>query len=73
LEDLTMDSKTAAIVVVALGALMLLASLTADITGLGGDVGFGPRQTIGTVVGIVVLGIGAYLYKKSGTGNRSGD
>ena len=68
-----MDSKTASIVVFALGALMLLASLTADITGLGDDVGFGPQQTIGTVVGIVVLGIGAYLYKKSGTGNRSGD
>ena len=68
-----MDSKTASIVVVALGALMLLASLTADMTGLGDDVGFGPQQTIGTVVGIVVLGIGAYLYKKSGTGSRSGD
>ena len=68
-----MDSKTTSIVVVALGALMLLASLTADMTGLGDDVGFGLQQTIGTVVGIVVLGIGAYLYKKSGTENRSGD
>ena len=68
-----MDSKTASIVVVAFGALMLLASLTADMTGLGDDVGFGLQQTIGTVVGIVVLGIGAYLYKKSGTENRSGD
>ncbi len=68
-----MDSKTTSIVVVALGALMLLASLTADMTGLGDVVGFGLQQTIGTVVGIVVLGIGAYLYKKSGAGNSSGD
>ena len=68
-----MDSKTASIVVIALGALMLLASLTADVTGLGDDPGFGPQQTIGTVVSIVVLGIGAILYKKSDTANRSGD
>lgn len=68
-----MDNKTASIVVVALGAIMLLASLTADMTGLGDDVGFGPQQTIGTVAGIIVLGIGLYLYKKSAAGNRSGD
>ncbi len=68
-----MDNKAASIVVVAIGALMLLASLTADITGLGDDVGFGPQQTTGTIVGIVVLAIGAYLYKKSGSGNGSAD
>ena len=74
-----MDKRTSSIVVIALGALLLLASLTADMTGLGDDVGlsplqtFGPRQMIGTVVGIVVLAIGAYLYKKCGTGNTSAD
>ena len=69
----TMDRKTVSIVVVALGALVLLASLTADMTGLGDAGRFGSKQMMGTVVGIVVLGIGAYLYKKSGTGDRSGD
>ncbi len=68
-----MDNKVAAIVVVAIGALMLLASLTADMTGLGDDPGFGPQQTTGTIVGVVVLAIGAYLYKKSGSGNSSAD
>jgi hypothetical protein len=68
-----MDNKTASIVVIAIGALMLLASLTADISGLGDDVGFGSQQMIGTIVGIVVLAIGAYLYKKSGPGNSSAD
>ena len=68
-----MDNKTASIVVVAIGALMILASLTADITGLGDDPGFGLQQTLGTVAGIVVLAIGAYLYKKSGSGNSSAD
>jgi hypothetical protein len=69
---LTMDSKAVSIVVVALGALLLLASLTADMTGLG-DGGFGSKQMIGAVVGILVLGVGAYLYKKSGKGDRPGD
>ena len=74
-----MDKRTSSIVVVVLGALLLLASLTADMTGLGDDVElsllqtFGPRQMIGTVVGIVVLAVGAYLYKKGGTGNTSAD
>jgi hypothetical protein len=68
-----MDSKTASIGVIALGALMLLASLTADMTGLGDEGRFGSKQMIGTVVGIVVLGFGAYLYRKSGTGDRSSD
>ncbi len=67
-----MDKKTSSIVVIAIGALLLLASLTADMTGLGDDVGlsplqtFGPRQMIGTVVGIAVLAVGAYQYKKAG-------
>ena len=68
-----MDNRIASIVVVAIGALILLASLTADITGLGDDVGFGPQQTTGTIVGIAVLAIGAYLYKKSGSRNNSPD
>ena len=68
-----MDKKTVSTVVVALGALTLLASLTADMTGLGDGSGFGTQQTIGTVVGIVVLGIGVYLYKGNGAGDSSGD
>ncbi len=68
-----MDKKTSSIVVIALGALLLLASLTADMTGLGDSVGFGLRQMIGTVVGIVVLAVGAYLYKKGGAENTSTD
>ena len=74
-----MDKRISSIVVIALGALLLLTSLTADMTGLGDDVvlsplqTFGPRQMIGTVVGIVVLAVGAYLYKKRGTGSTSAD
>ena len=60
-----MDNKIASIVIVVIGALMLLASLTANITGLGDDAGFGRQQTTGTIVGIAVLAAGAYLYKKT--------
>jgi len=66
-----MDDKTASIWVIALGALILLASLTADITGLGNSVGFGPKQAIGMVVGIVVLAMGADFFKYSYTRSTS--
>ena len=68
-----MKNKTTSIVVTALGALILLASLTADMTSLGDQVAFGPVQKMGSIIGIILLGIGAYLYRKTGTGTRSGN
>lgn len=74
-----MNKRISSIVMITLGALLLLASLTADMTGLGDDVGlsplqtFGPRQMTGTVVGIVVLAVGAYLYKKCGPENTTAE
>ena len=68
-----MGNKTTSIVVTALGALILLASLTADMTSLGDQVAFGPVQTTGSVIGILLLGIGAYLYRKTGTRTHSGN
>lgn len=66
-----MENKTTSIVVTAIGALILLASLTADIAGLGDQVAFGPVQTTGSIIGIILLGIGAYLYKKTSTGTHA--
>jgi len=68
-----MNNKTASIAISVLGALILLASLTADVTGLGDDPGFGGQQTIGTVFGVVVLAVGVYLYKKIGPGSTSAE
>ena len=68
-----MGNKTTSIVVTALGALILLASLAADMTGFGDQVAFGPVQMTGSIIGILLLGIGAYLYRKTGTGTRSGN
>ena len=64
-----MDDRTSSIGVIALGAIILLASLTADMIGLGGQAGFGPKQAIGAVIGIIVLAIGTDFFKSSGTGN----
>ncbi len=68
-----MDDNTSSIVVIALGALILLASLTADLTGLGDHVGFGLKQVIGTVVGIIVLAMGVDFFKSSSTRSNSAE
>ncbi len=67
-----MDNIKPSMVVLVLGALILLASLLADIIGIGDDTGFGRQQTMGVVLGVVVLAIGAYLHKKGGQGSDSG-
>lgn len=67
-----MNQKTPAIVVVLLGVLFLLASLLADVTGIGDDPGFGRQQIMGTILGVVVLAVGAYLFKKADKGKSEG-
>lgn len=66
-----MDNRIASIVVMVLGALLLLASLTADFTGIGDDPGFGSQQTMGAIAGIVVLAFGFYRYRKNDAGITS--
>ena len=68
-----MDDYTSSIAVIALGALIMLASLTADMTGLGNHVGFGPKQAMGTVIGIIVFAMGIDFFKSSSTRNTSAD
>ena len=60
-----MDKVNANVVVLVLGVGLLLASLLADVVGLGDSPGFGRQQTMGTVAGVVVIAIGAYLMKKN--------
>ncbi len=66
-----MNNKTAAMVILVIGALLLLASLLADVIGIGDDAGFGRQQTMGTIAGVVVLAVGAFLYKKTDQGSDS--
>ena len=60
-----MDKVNANVVVLVLGVGLLLVSLLADVVGIGDNTGFGSQQTMGTVAGVVIIAIGAYLMKKN--------
>jgi hypothetical protein len=53
-------------VIVALGVVILLLSVLADALGLGRVEGFGWKQTVGVLVGIVLIAVGYYLRGKPG-------
>lgn len=57
-----MGKKTAGIVLLVVGIVILVVSLAADPLGLGGgNVAFGPRQIAGTIVGAIVAVVGVVL------------
>lgn len=60
-----MDKKTLSTVVLIIGIVILVASLFADSIGIGNNPGFGPNQTIGSVVGAAVTAVGFFLRAKS--------
>ena len=64
-----MNNKTSSMVVLALGALLLIASLLADVIGITDDAGFGRQQTMGSIAGVLVLAVGAYLHRKGENGS----
>ncbi len=53
-------------VVIGIGALIVLISLFADPLGLGRSPGFGRVQTVGVVVGALVILAGGYLWWRQG-------
>jgi LPXTG-motif cell wall-anchored protein len=57
-----MDQKKLARLILILGLLLTLISITADFIGLGNYPGFGPQQTIATIIGVVIFLIGSFLY-----------
>jgi hypothetical protein len=59
-----MGGKTASIVVLVVGIVVLLLSLLADPIGIGGSPGFGRDQIGGAIVGAVVTVIGLVLTLK---------
>ena len=62
-----MSPRTIAIILIAAGVVVALASLLADTLGLGSSAGiFGTRQLIGIIAGIVIAGIGVVLYLRAG-------
>ncbi len=59
--------KRIGFVLIVIGAVIFLLSLTADLTGLSDDTGFqvGPRQARGIALGLVVLLIGAVVVMRN--------
>ncbi len=56
------SNKTLAWILLVGGAVLLLVSVTADITGLGAaPYSFGWKQILGSVTGVIAAGAGAYL------------
>ncbi|NOH01078.1 MAG: hypothetical protein HND47_03445 [Chloroflexi bacterium] len=57
-----MDKKTIGIVLLTAGVILLIASLTADLIGIGGDPSsFGYRQIIGAATGVIAAAVGYFL------------
>jgi HD-like signal output (HDOD) protein len=56
--------KTAGIVLLVVGLVVLLLSLSADVIGIGGSPAFGFRQIVGTIVGAIVAVVGLVLTLK---------
>jgi len=58
--------KTAGVIILVVGVILIIVSVLADIIGIGGQGGsFGPRQIGGTVAGVVIAAVGAFLaFKK---------
>jgi len=59
-----MEAKTAGIVLLVVGIVVLLLSLVADSIGIGGSPGFGPYQIAGAIVGAIVTVVGLVLTLK---------
>ncbi len=57
-------NKTASRILLVVGIGLLLASLLADVIGIGDDVGFGRQQMMGTAAGALVAAIGLFLVLK---------
>ena len=58
------NKKTIGIALLAAGALVLIGSLAADAIGIGGAAGFGYKQIIGAVVGVIAAAVGFVLYSR---------
>ncbi len=68
-----LSNKTASIVVLVLGVGLLVVSLSADVTGIGDDPEFGPKQIMGTVAGALITVVGLYLIFKRSQARRPSD
>ena len=58
------NTKTIGIASLVIGVILVIGALAADAIGIGGAAGFGYKQIIGAVVGVVVAVVGFVLYSR---------
>ena len=58
------NMKTIGIASLVVGVILVIGALAADVIGIGGAAGFGYKQIIGAVVGVVVAVVGFVLYSR---------
>jgi hypothetical protein len=58
------NKKTIGIALMIVGVVVLIGSLAADVFGIGVAPGFGYRQIIGTIAGVIVAVVGYVLYSR---------
>jgi hypothetical protein len=56
-----MSKRTIGYVLIALGVVVLVVSLAADVIGIGGSLVFGWKQQLGTAVGVIAALVGVWL------------
>jgi len=61
--ETAMNKKTMGIVLLAGGVILLIGSLAADAIGIGGAPGFGYKQIVGAVVGVIAAVVG-FVYSR---------
>ena len=58
------NKKTLGIVLIVAGVVVLLVSLAADVVGIGGAPGFGYKQIIGAIAGVIIAVVGLVYYTR---------
>jgi hypothetical protein len=58
------NKKTIGMAMLAVGVVLLIVSLAADAIRIGGAAGFGYKQIIGSVAGVIVVVAGFVLYSR---------
>ena len=63
-----MSKRTIGLIVLVAGLLLVILSITADAVGIGAEPGFGWKQTLGVILGVLVAAAAAWwTWKKSGS------
>jgi hypothetical protein len=56
-----MSKSMIGFVLIALGVVVIVVLLAADVIGIGGNLGFGWKQQLGTAIGVIVALVGVWL------------